>query len=62
MITYRLYLSSKQFLRLKAICELHRQLYNAALQQRIEADQRKKVSLSFADQCKKLTLLRGLVS
>ena len=37
---------------------MHRQLYNAALQQRIEAYQRRGISLSFSDQCRELTQLR----
>jgi len=38
---------------------LHQKLYNAALEQRIDAYQKQKKSLSFSDQCKELTVLRG---
>jgi putative transposase len=57
-ITYRLYPGKKQREKLEETCELHRQLYNAVLQQRIEAYQRRKVSLKFSDQCRELTSLR----
>jgi putative transposase len=58
-VTFRLYLTCKQLKKLELICWLHRQLYNAALQQRIEAYQRQRLSLSFADQCRELTKLRA---
>jgi putative transposase len=57
-ITYRLYPRLKQIKRLEQVCELHRQLYNAALEQRRDAYQRCGMSLSFSDQCKELTQLR----
>src|SRR5262245_47999158 len=58
-ITYRLYLSKKETVKMHEVCKLHQNLSNAALQQRIEAYQRQGISLSFADQCRELTLLRA---
>ena len=49
----------KQEAFLFTILFLCRQLYNAALQQRIEAYKKQGKSLSFFDQCKELTELRG---
>lgn len=57
-VTYRLYPRPAQFEALKAILRAHHQLYNAALQQRIEAWKRQRKCLGFADQCKELTELR----
>ena len=57
-ITYRLYPTQRQLDKLEEMCELHRQLYNAVLQQRIEAYQRRKITLKFSDQCRELTALR----
>ena len=57
-ITYRLYPSKKQLALLEEVYRLHRQLYNAVLQQRIEAYQRRGISLTYSDQCLELTLLR----
>ena len=37
---------------------LHRQLYNSALEERIEAYRKASISISYADQCKSLTLIR----
>jgi len=49
----------KQEARLFTILSLCHQLYNAALQQRIEAYGRQGISLSFFDQCKELVQLRA---
>lgn len=49
----------KQEAKLRYVLMLLRHLYNAALQQRIEAWQRQRVSLGFFDQCKQLTQLRA---
>jgi putative transposase len=57
-ITYRLYPNKKQTEALHMVSKLHRDLYNAALHQRIEAYNKKKHTLSFYDQCKELTQLR----
>ena len=52
--TYRLYPTPKQASALGALLRSHQQLYNAALEERISAWK----SISYADQCKSLTLLR----
>ena len=57
-ITYRLYPTEKETRKLEEVSELHRHLTNASLQQRIEAYQRRKIALTFADQCRDLTVLR----
>ncbi len=57
-ITYRLYPSRSQAAALAALLRSHQQLYNAALEQRIDAYRRRGVSLSYQDQCKELTDLR----
>ena len=57
-ITYRLYPSKTQGVALKAQLRSHQQLYNAALEQRISAWRRRRVSVGYADQCKELTDLR----
>ncbi len=58
-ITYRLYPTTKQESVLLEILRLHQQLYNAALEQRISAYRKQKVSLSYVDQAKELTKLRA---
>ena len=40
------------------VCGLHRALYNAALQERIDAWRLSKTSVGFAAQCKSLTQIR----
>lgn len=49
----------KQEEKLAVALELCRELYNAALQQRKEAWDKQKLSLSYYDQCKELTQLRA---
>lgn len=56
--TYRLYPTPRQAEALVALLRSHQQLYNAALQERIEAWQKCRVSISFAAQCKSLTEIR----
>lgn len=56
--TYRLYPTPKQALALAELLRLHQQLYNAALEERISAWSKAGKSISYADQCKSLTLLR----
>ncbi len=51
--------SYKQEAKLLSVLESCRQLYNAALQQRIEAYRKQKISLSLYDQYRDLTLLRA---
>ena len=63
-VTFKLYPSRAQLVALERLHDLHRMLYNAALQERIEAWRRKDpltgigTSISFADQCKSLTTIR----
>lgn len=55
---YRLYPNEKQRRALDRILEVHRQLYNAALQERREAWKRCRVSISYADQANQLKEIR----
>jgi putative transposase len=57
-VTYRLYPSRRQQNQMLETLRLHQKLYNAALEQRIDAYKRCGVSLSFCDQCTELTKLR----
>lgn len=56
--TYRLYPTPKQTVALDALLRSHQQLYNAALEERISAWSKAGKSISYADQCKSLTVLR----
>ena len=56
--SYKLYPTPKQALALSALLHSHQQLYNAALEERISAWSKAKKSISYADQCKSLTVLR----
>lgn len=57
-ITYKLYPSATQAAKMERICELHRALYNAALQERIDAWRCSRVSIGYVQQCKSLTVIR----
>lgn len=57
-VTYRLYPTKAQAAALIVLLRSHQQLYNAALEQRIDAWRRRRVSLGYADQCRELTDLR----
>lgn len=57
--TYRLYPTPKQALALDALLRSHQQLYNAALEERISAWTKAKLSISYEDQCKSLTVVRN---
>lgn len=57
-VTYRLYPSRRQQNQMHETLRLHQKLYNAALEQRIDAFSRCNISLSFSDQCSELTKLR----
>lgn len=57
-VTYRLYPSRTQSAALSDALRLHQQLYNACLEQRIDAYRRRRVTLTYADQCRGLTELR----
>ena len=56
--TYQLYPSSSQVLKLKDQLHTHQQLWNAALEERIDAWRKNKLSISYEDQCKSLTIIR----
>lgn len=58
-VTYRLYPSRRQKNQMVETLRLHQRLYNAALEQRIDAYKRCSVSLTFSDQCADLTNLRA---
>lgn len=55
---YRLLPSKRQHAALMGICESQRQLYNAALEERIDCYRKTGKSLSFNDQAKSLTVCR----
>jgi putative transposase len=57
-VTYKLYPSASQVEAMERTHDLHRQLYNAALEERIDAWRKSKVSVSFAAQCRSLTIIR----
>src|SRR3954463_7559922 len=57
-VTYKLYPSASQAAEMERVCGLHRALYNAALQERIDAWRLGRVSIGFAAQCKSLTQIR----
>ena len=57
-VTYKLYPSPVQAAALERVCDLHRALYNAALEERIEAYRKAGRSIGFADQCKSVTAIR----
>lgn len=57
-VAYKLYPSPTQAAALERACDLHRVLYNAALEERIEAYRKAAKSIGFADQCKSVTAIR----
>lgn len=57
-VTYKLYPSRAQAEALERVRELHRQLYNAALEERIDAYRKCGKSIGYVDQCKSLTEIR----
>jgi putative transposase len=57
--TYKLYPSRNQEAALERALALHRHLYNAALQERIDAWRLARRSISWADQCRSLTQVRA---
>jgi putative transposase len=58
-VTYRLYPRKRQEEGLRQLLGRHQRLYNAALEQRISAYRRQGKTVSFAEQCRDLTALRG---
>jgi putative transposase len=57
-VSYKLYPSKQQEILLYELLRGHQQLYNAALQERSEAWKKCGKSISYADQCKSLTVIR----
>ncbi|QXX76679.1 hypothetical protein MHY1_p00201 (plasmid) [Methylovirgula sp. HY1] len=57
-VQYRLYPNAAQSAALERATELHRQLYNAALQERIEAWRKARKCISLGDQSASLTTIR----
>jgi putative transposase len=57
-VTYKLYPSRNQLFALRETRRLHQQIYNACLDQRIDAYRKRGIAVSYADQCRELTDLR----
>src|SRR3954464_11709991 len=57
-VTYKLYPSAAQAAALERLCDLHRGLYNAALQERRDAWRLARRSVGYAEQCRSLTRVR----
>src|SRR4051794_23481919 len=57
-VAYRLYPSPAQAAGMERACELHRGLYNAALQERADAWRLARKSVGYAEQCRSLTQVR----
>ena len=57
--TYQIYLKDKHDLKIHGHTDMHNELWNAALEERIDAWQKHKISISYQDQCKSLTLIRN---
>lgn len=57
-VTYKLYPNSAQAERLLRLLRLHKDLYNAALEERIDAYRKAGISIGYADQCAALTEIR----
>ena len=58
-VTYKLYPTALQALGLQALLRQHKDLWNAALEERIDAWRKAGKSISFEDQCKSLTRIRA---
>jgi putative transposase len=58
-VTYRLYPTRRQEAELLRVKEMHRQIYNAALEERIGAWKKTRKTISFVDQCRSLTQVRN---
>ncbi len=58
-VTYKLYPTAAQAERLMSLLRAHRDLWNAALEERIDAWRKARKSISYEDQCASLTQLRG---
>ena len=57
-VTHKLYPSPAQAAEMERVCGLHRVLYNAALQERIDAWRLARKSVGYAEQCRSLTTVR----
>lgn len=57
-VAYKLYPSAAQATEMGRVCDLHRALYNAALQERADAWRMNGVSIGHREQCRSLTLIR----
>src|SRR3954452_6078686 len=57
-VTYKLYPSTAQTAEMERLCDLHRGLYNAALQERADAWRLARKSVGYAEQCRSLTQVR----
>ena len=57
--TYEVYPSKNQIDKLLMQLELHQQLWNGALEERIDAWRKHTKSISYEDQCKSLTIIRN---
>lgn len=58
-VTYKLYPSTGQAEKLLALLRSHKELWNAALEERIDAWRKACVSISYKDQCRSLTQIRS---
>ena len=58
-ISYKLYPTAKQSAQLAVLLNLHKNLWNAALEERIDAWRKVGKSVSYEDQCASLTQVRG---
>ena len=58
-VTYKLYPSAGQAQALLALLRQHKDLWNAALEERIDAWRKAGISIGYQDQCKSLTQVRG---
>lgn len=61
-VTYKLYPTNQQQQRLGELLHSHQQLYNAALEERIGAWQKARTSISYANQCRSLTVIRNSIT
>lgn len=58
-VTYKLYPSAVQAAAMEQLCELHRALYNAALEERIDAYRKGGIQIGYFDQTASLKIIRA---
>lgn len=58
-VTYKLYPTAAQAEQLGGLLRAHKDLWNAALEERIDAWRKARKSISYEDQCRSLTQVRG---